>query len=105
MATNGVTRRLTALEQIAEDCRRRQRDDEIRTHIVRRAGELGIALTPAKLEADMVRASAVADLAECWASEGLTIEDIGRRLAVERGIDPDALMAIYRRIKAERSAP
>ena len=84
-------KRLTALEEIAEQCRRRERDAILADEIQRRSDR---PLGPVELVGQVARASALADKLEAWDREGLSLAAMARRAASECGLDPDRVVTI-----------
>lgn len=94
---SGLSRKLTALEQVAEDVRQRNMRDELRDIMTRRARLHGWA--PPSEEA-VSRAMSRALEVERWLAEGLCFEDAARLIARDNCLDPDRVIEIYREIKA-----
>jgi hypothetical protein len=92
--TNGIVRRLDALEEIAERCRRRECDALIAEEIRRRSGPPTVA--------HLAKVSALADRMEAWQRAGLSLPEMARREAGERGLDPERVVAILEELRVQR---
>jgi hypothetical protein len=99
---NGLGRRLDALERIAERCRIRALRDAVGDAIVRRSREHGLAIPTGELGAKIDRALAIMETSATLLAAGLTLEGVARHLAVEHGLDPDRVVALYRGLRARR---
>jgi hypothetical protein len=104
MSTN-LNRRLSALEEIAEQCRVREMRESIGDEIVRRSREHGVMSAPGQLGAKIDRALAVWMTAEALLAAGLTMDAAARHLAVQHEVDPDRLVALYHDLRATRGEP
>jgi hypothetical protein len=98
-------KRLTALEQIAEECRRREQRDILRTEIERRYAAAGMPLRPDQVEAKVDRALVLAEHVGLLAAGGLTRPQIVQRLAIEHDLDPERVLAVFAELRAERGRP
>jgi hypothetical protein len=103
MSTN-MTRRLTALEEIAEQCRIREYREALGGEIVRRWREHGLAIGPGELDAKVDRAMATMETAAVLLAAGSTLEGVARHLAVEHDLDPERVVALYHEIRTQRGA-
>ena len=102
---SGLVKRIDALEEIAEACRRREIRETLGDEIDRRSRDHGVAIGPGELEAKIDRAAAIMETAGALLASGLTLEGVARHLAVEHGLDPARVMALYREVRAQRGAP
>src|SRR4051812_35703649 len=93
-------RRLDALEQIAEECRRREYEQAVRDEIVRRYAADGVCLPADQIEAEVPRVLALAERMARLAASGLTLEQIAQRMAVEHELDPDHVVEIFNEVRA-----
>jgi hypothetical protein len=94
-------KRLTVLEQIAEECRVREREDFARSEIVRRYEADGVKLTPAEIESKTARAMALGEYMALLAASGLGLPAITRRVAIEHDLDPNRVAAIFAEIRSK----
>ena len=99
---NGLGRRLDALEQIAEQCRRREQWNELRTEIARRYAADGIVLGAGEIDQKADRALVLAEHMALLAAGGLTLEQIAYRVAVEHDLDPARVVAVFAELQAAR---
>lgn len=94
---SGLGRKVSALEQIAEDVRRRNLRDELGDVMLRRARLHGWALPT---DDEVTRALERALQVERWLAEGLSFEDAAGLIARENGLDPERVLELYHEIKA-----
>jgi hypothetical protein len=95
-------KRLDALEEIAEACRRREWEDQFRTELVERHQRAGVPIAPEQIEAKLTRAVALAGRMQALADDGLSLNAIAYRVAVEHDLDPERVVGIFTALQAER---
>ena len=93
-------KRLDALEQIAEECRRREQWEFLRAKLVRRYAADGIALGVGEVDQKAERALVLAEHMAALAASGLTLPEIARRVAIERALDPDHVATCLADVRA-----
>ena len=98
---SALGRRLTALEQIAEQGRMREREDFTRAEIIRRYEADGVKLTPAELASKTARAMALGEHMALMAASGLGLPAIARRVAIEHDLDPDRVVALFAELRSK----
>ena len=89
---SALDRRLTALEEIARQVRRREARETIM------AMPEAHDLTPAEVEAAVDEVLHILDLTASWRRDGLGEREILERGIAEFGLDPQAVDAEYRAI-------
>jgi hypothetical protein len=102
MATHSLSKRVDALEARADEARRCEQEDILRTELVRRYAAEGLTLAPDQVEAKVARALVLAEHMAVLAAGGLTLEGIARRLAVEHDLEPDRVVSIFRTLQTGR---
>lgn len=95
-------KRLTALEQIAEQCRIREIRESIGDEIVRRSREHGGIVAPGELDRKIDRAMAIMETSTMLLAAGLTLDDVARHLAVQHDLDPERVVALYRELRSRQ---
>jgi len=98
---SGLGKRLTALEQIAEECRRREQRDFLRVEITRQYTTAGVPCSPDQLDAKIDRALVLYEHMALLAASGLTLDQIARRVAVAHDLDPERVVAIFNDLQAQ----
>lgn len=101
---NNLSRRLTALEEIAEQCRIREQRDVLRAEIERRYTAEGMTLRPDEIEQKADRALVLAEHMGLLTASGLTLPEIAQRMAVEHALEPERVLAIFDDLRAKRGA-
>jgi len=101
---SALDRRLTALEQLAEHCRIREYREMLGAELTRHHAAAGIPISAGELDAKVTRALALAETMALLAAGGLTLDEIARRVAVERDLDPDRVAATFAELRAARGA-
>jgi hypothetical protein len=99
---NGLGKRLTALEQIAEECRRREQRDFLRTEITRQYATAEVPCSPDQIDARIDRALVLTEHMALLAASGLTLGQIARRVAVAHDLDPERVVANFSDLRAQR---
>jgi hypothetical protein len=99
---SGLGKRLDALEDAAEECRRRKQREVLRAEITRLYAVDGMMLPPHEIESKVAGALAVAEPMASLAASGLTLDQIARRMAVDHGLDPDRVLVIFNDLRARR---
>jgi hypothetical protein len=97
-----LNRRLDALEQVAEECRRREEREALRGEIIRQYAAAGMALSADQVEAKAARAVVLAEHLALLLANGLTLDDAARCIAVEHDLNPDRVVAIFSELRAAR---
>ena len=97
-----LSKRLDALEQIAEDCRRREHRELLGAEITRRHAAAGLVVSPEQLDAKVERALALSEHMVLLAASGLSLEAIARRVAIEHDLNPATVLATFKALQAER---
>jgi hypothetical protein len=90
------------LEQIAEECRRREQRDFLRAEITRQYTTAGVPCSPDQLDAKIDRALVLAEHMALLAASGLTLDQIARRVAVEHDLDSERVVAIFSDLRTRR---
>src|SRR4051812_5245790 len=100
-----LDRRLDALEQIAEECRRREQRDGIRAEIERRYAAEGMPLQPHLIEAKVDRTLVMAEHMGLLVASGLTLDQVAQRIAIEHDLDPERVLAVFTELRAKHGRP
>lgn len=103
-ATNGLKRRVNALEEIAEACRVREEREALRDGIRRSYQDQRLPLTADQLERKVDRAVMLAEAMAPLLASGLTMIEAARHIAQARPLDPDRVVELFTTLRAEREA-